>query len=586
MPLPLGSKHVVAARDDLSWGWVLHGRPSLNTAMRLTSRAHEVLSRGGAVRGPLRAAALLLSLVGDAALVAALRRSGGSRVVLHAAANAADLGAWTTLSTAPGYSQLATAIGVSHPLAIEAGARYGPAGVGVPLLNAAVANSVRRWQGHRVLLSPFVWQVIAAAGGGGLARYARNRRRRVLTAHESALQAREVHAELTGLNEVTIGLGNVFDELQRATTLIRLAVDTAEPAAPVPDAATWKADVADRTRATHVYLADLLVRWQQHHNRRPDLGAVVALTLEPEVAPIVLTADDADRLWTEWSGLGLRGQHLVSVAERSRGRIVLAVGGHHVPVVPAVPEVDLTFDPLPGAFAWSAVWIASAWPRDGVRRWAAIGPAAIALGLMRWTDRRRPLSQRDRDATLLASSALTLATGLLQTRLVGSTHIPSPGVEGGIPRVPASLALRGHAFVVEMSRSKASPAALRAAWASALVTIVGAYRLTARPRPVREFAAELTWVAMAASLAHTFTSSIERDSTELERSVTVHDARRLEEAAQRGRSVGAGAATAMLDEAVALLEATRADLPAELAAEVEQRVERCRLLLANTRHEP
>lgn len=568
---------MVAGRADLSWGWILHGRPRLNAAMRLTARAHEVLSRGGAVRGPLRFAAVAGSLVGDAVVVDRLRRSRRSELTVHAAADAADLTTWTALSTVPGYSQLATAINVSHPLAIEAGARYGIAGVGVPLLNAAVANGVRRLQGHRVMLSPFLWQVIAAVGGTGLARYARHRRQRVLAAHESALQAREVHAELVGLNEVTIGLGNVFDELQRATTLIRLAVDTTEPPKPIPDAATWKADVADRTRVTHVYLADLLVRWQQHHNRRPDLGNVVALTLAPEIAPIVLTAADADRLWDEWSELGLRGAHRVSVAERSRdGSTVLAVDGRRMTVLPAVPELDLTFDPLPGGFAWSAVWIASAWPRDGVRRWAALGPAAVALGLMWWTHRRH----RDRDAALLASSGLSIATGLLQTRLVGTTHISNPHVPGGIPRVPASLVLRGHAFVVEMCRDEASPAARRAAWAAAVATLLGAYRLTAHPRPLREFAAEMTWVAMAAALARTFTSSIEADSAELERTIAVDDARRLEQASQRGRRVGVEAAQAMFDEGVALLDVTRDELPDDLAAEVGRRIDRCRELLA------
>lgn len=553
--------------------------------MRLTTRAHEVLSKGGAVRGPLRSAAWVASLAGDAVVVADLRRSPGSRVGVHAAADAVDLATWTALSTAPGYSQLATALSVSHPLAMEAGARYGLAGMVVPALNAVVANGVRRVRGHPTLLSPFVWQAIAAGGGAGLARYARNRRGRVLAAHEADLQAQLVHAELDGLNDVTLGLGNVFDELQRATSLIRLSAPPAAPtAAPPPDGASWKADVADRTRATHVYLADLLVRWQQRHNRQPDLGAVVALTLDLDIAPIVLTTEHADRLWKDLSALGVRGAQRASVAERSATGIVLTVGEHRLRVVTAAPEVDLRFDPLPGAFAWSAVWIASAWPRDGVHRWAALGPATAALGLMWWSHRSAPLQPRNRDTALLASSVLSLTTGLLQTRLVGTTHIPSPGVPGGIPRVPASLALRGHAFVTEMCGADASPVARVAAWGSVVVTVLGAHRLTAHPRPWREFAAELTWVAMGASMARTFMSCIERDSDELELAVAGDDAERVAAAERHGREVGRAAATAMLAEVEDLLDATRASLPDEISGEVDRRLEHCRLLLATAKN--
>ncbi len=572
------------------WGWILHGRPRLNLAMRLTTRAHELISRGGAAQGRLRAAIAVASAGADVALVTRLARSPRSEAPLHLAVDAADLATWTALSTTAGYSQLATAMNTSHPMAIEAGARYGVLGLGVPVLNAAVAGAVARARGRPVQLAPWVWQAAAAGGGIGLARYARRRRARQLDAHEQALAPELVRAELTGLNEAALGLGNVFDEVQRAVSLIRLAPVRVGAAASGQrptmrtdidtGAAGWKSDVADRTRRTHVYLADLLVRWQQHHNRRTDLGAVVALTLDPAVAPIVLLADDADRLWTALDALDLRGRRAVTIRSHQFDRIALAIDEHVIDVTTTTPEVRLAFDPLPGGFAWMALWLAAAAPRDGVRPGAALGPAAAALGLMWWSHHRGTTRRQDRDRAVLASTALAVAAGIVQTRFVGSTHIPNPRVPGGIPRVPASLALRGHAFVTELCRTEARRSTLIVSWASVVATLVVCRWMTPHPRPAREFVAEATWIAMSASMARSFTDGIERESADLEADVTTRDQHRIEERARRGRAVAHDAAVKMLAEAEAIFLDVADELDDELRAEIRRRLAGCAAQLA------
>jgi hypothetical protein len=585
----------VQAASGGDWGWILHGRPRLNLAMRLTTRAHELISRGGAARGNLRASLALASAGLDLALVAHLRRSRHSETGVHLAVDAADLAAWTALSTTDGYSQLATAMNSSHPMAIEAGARYGALGLGVPLLNAAVAGAVSRARGRRVQLAPWVWQAAAAGAGMGLSRYARRRRDRQLATHEALVEPELVRAELTGLNDEALGLGNVFDEIQRAVTLVRLAPARAGASAHAgtarsPDArlrtaidagaAGWKADVADRTRRTHVYLADLLVRWQQHHNRRTDLGAVVALTLDPAIAPVVVRAEEADRLWTTLDRLDVRGRLGVTVRARRADQLALAIGDHDIEVTTAAPAPRLAFDPLPGGFAWMALWLAAAGPRDGVGPAAALGPAGAALALMWWSHRRGSDRRRDRDGAVLASTALAVLAGVAQTRFVGTTHIPNPHVAGGIPRVPASLALRGHAFVTELCRPEARRSTLVVAHAATVATLAACRLLTPHPRPVREFVAEATWIVMSASMARAFTEGIERESAELEAEVASHDRERIDAHRAQGRDIARQAATQMLNEAETLVTSIGGDLDDDVRAEVRRRLDACAAQLA------
>ena len=61
-----------------------------------------------------------------------------------------------------------------------------------------------------------------------------------------------------------------------------------------------------------------------------------------------------------------------------------------------------------------------------------------------------------------------------------------------------SLGLRGLAFVTALARPRTSPATTAAALGGGAAAAALAWRCTPRPRPARELAAELAWVAMSA----------------------------------------------------------------------------------------
>ncbi len=548
--------------------WIRYGRARLNVAMRLASRSHSVLSLGGAARGPLRLAVAGSSAAVDLAMAGHLRRSDRPSTGLHAAVNAVDLATWTLLQTRPGPAQLSTAINSGHPLAVEAGARYGWRAVLVPLGGAVLAEGAARSRGRRSEPAAFAWQLAAVAGGAGLSRYVDRLRTRRLKVHEVLAAAESARAELAAQNEVAIGVGNVIDEVQRAASLIRMAADV--PGRAVP----WKAELAARTRRTHRYLIDVLLAWQQDHNAgSADLATVVDFVVDPALAPVVLDGAAATRLEDVLSGKGRHGRVRVSGGGSTGGgpsaEIALRIGAERLLLDTGVEPLRLHVDPLPGGFAWLALWLAAAGPQDGVGAVACLGPAAVALGLTAWSHLAgRHGAPTPATPAVVASSGLTAFAAVVQTR-----RVRTPRDQPDIPRIPMSLGLRGHALVTALAAPRLPAPVLAGAIGAGLGTVALAWWVTPGPAPLREFVAELSWSVMSAVMARSFTEGIERDAIELESDVRADDRRRRRLGADLGRSRALAQVRMALDEAIALEQRYRPVLPVAVAAEARRRLD-------------
>ena len=551
-------------------GWIRYGRARLNLTMRLSARAHSVLSVGGAAKGPLRLGVAAASTAADLALARRLARSDRPELALHAGVNLVDLATWTALGTRPGPEQLSTAMTPGHPLAIEVGARHGWAGMLVPVAGIAVSSAVGKARGRPTQPAAFVWQVAAAAGGAGLARYVGGLRGRRLQAHEVELQAQLERADLEGRNQVALGVDNLIDEIQRAGVLIQLGAG-----APAGGAGAWKADVAEQTRRSHRYLVDVLVEWQRRHNDTTDLASVAALDLDPGLAPVILDDAAATTLIGWLDGLDLRGRHAVAAADRSidpaSPHLLLRVGRHHLDLDTGVAPVRLHVDPLPGGLAWLALWLAAAGAQDGVPAAAALGPAAAALALMVWVDRAGRAADAAPAAVpaVVGSTVISVVAAVVQTALV-----TSPRTDPAIPRIPASLSLRGLAFVTALAAPDVPPPVVGFALVGGAVAFGASWLLTPAPRPVREFLAELSWVS-SALMASAFTKGIARDAEDLEAMVAIDDEQRRHAAAMAGRRAAIEHVDAALAEAVAMYAEHGHVLEPPVSEEARRRLQVC-----------
>ena len=212
---------------------------------------------------------------------------------------------------------------------------------------------------------------------------------------------------------------------------------------------------------------------------------------------------------------------------------------------------------------------AVALPQCAVPPAAALGPAAGALGLMAWAHRTgRGATPASRDALILASTALAVGAAAIQTRTMRAPHD-----DLGIPPIAVGLGLRGHAFVTALARPGLSTPALAVAWVGGAAAAGVAWALTPRPRPLRELAAELVWVGMAATMARAFTEGIERDSAELEAAFADEDARRLAASAEDGRRRAEAAVRVALAEAEATFARGSGRLAPELRTETRRRLD-------------
>jgi hypothetical protein len=104
---------------------------------------------------------------------------------------------------------------------------------------------------------------------------------------------------------------------------------------------------------------------------------------------------------------------------------------------------------------------------------------------------------------------------------------------------------------------------------------VGSWALTPKPRPVREFLAELAWVAMAATMARAFVEGIERDSADVEAAVRADATVRLEAARRHGRQEALRVARDALADAEHLYAENHERMDPDIAEEARRRLDEC-----------
>jgi hypothetical protein len=547
---------------------ILGRRTRLVLGQRLGSRANQILSpRAGARTNTWRAVAAA-SAIGDLAVARWLQRTGRFALGPRLALDALDLALWSAAAPDEFEAQQGAVI-PGIPLAVEAGARLGLAGLAVPAVNGAVRVAVGRAKGRDPRVEQLLWQVAGAVGGMGLAAYGRRQRRRELARHRRELEPRLEAAELAGMAELAVGGDPVLDTVQRATTLVRL-LGGAGPSGGGAET-KWKLDFADRVRARHVYLGDLVLRWQTVRNTDPDLRRTVRATLADALGTTILDPQMADALWAALEALDPRGEvrlaeSPVAVDARREVAVRVTVDGRaprDFVLRSDTPAPRLSFDAVPGAFLWSALWLCvpMSRSREGVRWWAAVPLAggAVAASVAAHRAGRSPGARR---RAVAGSFALTLVATAAQTCSMRSSH-----AEDGSQRVPFGMALQGFELVGACAGEDVSPAVLGAG--GAVVGLVS-WWLTPAPKRARTHLAEMVWPIATGLAASSWPLSIQEDAERLATAVRADDDAAIEAASQRGRRRVVALLTASMDEAEGSL-GTATLTPTE-RAEVERRL--------------
>ena len=517
---------------------VLGRRTRLILGQRLGSRANQILSPRAAARTPAWRAIAAASAVGDLALARWLGDNDRFAFGPRMAMDALDIALWTAAAPDEFEAQQGAAI-PGIPLAVEAGVRLGLLGLVVPSVNALVAVSVAKAQGKRARPRQLLWQAAGVVGGVGLAAYGRQRRRQEIARHRRELEPLLEAAELAGMSEMSVGGDPVLDTVQRATTLTHLLTGGRTELGGA--AAAWKLDLADRVRERHVYTGDLLLRWQSAHNVDPDLQRTVVFTVDPDVSTTVLDPTLATTLWDELDRLDLTGTVIIGPSpapidpRREVGLRIEALGCAPLDVVlrSESPVPGLAFDPLPGAFLWSALWLCVplSRSREAVRWWSALPLAASATAAAVITHRAGvkagPGSNEHAARAVGASFLLTATATAMQTRAMRSPHAGD-----GSQRVPFGMALQGFELVGACAGDRVPPASL-AAGGAAVVAL--SWVLTPSPKRVRTHLAEVVWPVATALSASSWPLSINEDSNRLALEVRADDEAKIEAAFERGR---------------------------------------------------
>lgn len=560
---------------------LIRTRVPLHLAMRLGTRVNQLVSPFWADRSPVHRATTVALGVVDLAIARRLRSDPRLGLRLRLPLDAAELALAYATAVRDDYDEASVPAVMGCPLAVEAGARLGLKGLVVPAVNLTVGTLVRRARGQRPRTGTMAWQVAATLGGVGIAAYGRRRRRAVVAQHHRNRVALELQAEIEGRHELAVGRHVVLDDIQRATALIDLTLR--EPRRHNP-AGEWKAELATTTRAAFAYTGDVLSGWQARHNASsPDLRTVVRLHLPPHQAAVVLARSQADALEGALSRAHLRGTVPVEVRGRRDATEVIVDGRRIVLPVP-LGQPRVAFDPVPGAFLWSALWlmVAGAASREHVPRWAAAGPAAAAVAMAVGAHRlgERHGGRAPRPTVTAWSVGLTLASTVLHIRTMRNTH-----GHGSTSRYPHSLAMRGFALVTVLAWSELDRRHRTATVTAGAAIPALAWHLSPSPRSGRELVAELAWPLQALALGGSLVAAIETDAERLGQELRTEDLQALHDARARGRVDALEFACRSLSEAEADLADNVGDLPRDIATEVRRRLDASRRRLESLRVE-
>lgn len=555
-------------------GWIRHGRARLNLAFRLSTRANQLISSTGAAKGPLRIGATVASIGADLYLADRLRRSDSAEFASHALLDTADLVLWSLLSTRDGYDQASTAANPGNPLVIEVGARLGNLAALVPLANALLGGTARRTRGHDPQWSVFAWQELAALVGVGFSWYAGNRRTLAVRSLEARYQPEIERAELRGRNEAMMSKGNIADEVQRLLVLVELSssgtTDNAVGAS--------KAELASRTRRSHTYLVDELLKWQRDNNTAADLSRSVRFDIDAALGAIVLSASMADDLRRQLDAFAVHNTRRfprVTLAAPAATETSIDIDGTILRLA-APPQFSLRVDALPSAFTWTAFLLVVACLRDAAPRWTGLTGATAALGLAVSAHRCAGDGRTaPRGRFIAASGVLAAVASIVQTATLPDGHNAD-----GFSRVPSGLVLRGHAFATALSWKDLTTRQRQVTVAGGFATVVASFLVSPSPRQFREVLAEMSWVAMAIGMADSFVGGVDADAAALEATVMQRSARLLEVAERDGRNAVHHEIEETVDRVATMLDDLGPRLDTRVLAEAHRRLAACRSMLA------
>jgi hypothetical protein len=513
----------------------VEARVATHLMWRLGSRLHSAISTRGAAQSAGWRSAAFASIALDLVTASRLRRDRSFHFASRLALDAADLALWCAAAgDDPDTTSDSVIPGVA--LAAEAGARMGARGLVVPTVNAAVVALVRRRRGHDLRLWQIGWQVMGVFGGIGLSVSAARRRAAVEEAHRRDLEARVQASELAGSHAVMTESDPVADHLQRATALIELGGLVPRRSSSV---SSWKASLAEATRARAAFLADTLLTWQTTHNLHPDLRSMVLMDLAPGVGTVLLTDSQADDLRSQLDLLDLRGKVTVTLADahearRPDGRRDLLLNGRELRLGRPSETLSLLYDAVPTAFVMSTLWFLPPLSdtREAVPFRVAAGPMTITAGAAAWSAAR---ANRDGLAPRPASVALSaLATGIYTW--TSGPAARSPHSPDGASWFPWMLALQGYTLVTEHCGADLDPRLLRLARIGTVAFVAIGLLRSPAPRSLRAAVSELVWPVGIGLWASATARAIRTDAMRRADEIRDHDESSIDSAYVRGRS--------------------------------------------------
>lgn len=264
---------------------MLAQRAPVHLTLRLAARLAMVSSHGGLVLSPVWLGLVGLFVVLDIVTWRILRNSNRFFLLPRVCLGAVELAIWSAAPTKfPTYDP---AVFLGVPLAAEAGVRLGPRGFAVPAINFGVLIFSRQLGGRPLLPATIGWQFLAVLCGWVVIVYERSLLRQVAAERALVLPAKELRAHAAGQNSVAMGADSVIDKIQAIAPLL---------GPPEPGSAlntlldSWKATLAQSTRAKYSYLADVFNSWARRYNLHPDLHSHVEFDVEEGSGTALLTS--------------------------------------------------------------------------------------------------------------------------------------------------------------------------------------------------------------------------------------------------------------------------------------------------------
>ncbi len=529
-------------------GHLLDPAPSTQLAYRLVARLRQVAIDQptiGAAKGWVGIGALSDIQVYRHRASPSTRATIRNRMIL----NFVEQSAWATQSD----ESLDSVVLLGMPVSVEAGIRFGPWALGVPLANFAGASIARSLAGMRTPAFPFVFQALGTGTGWALFSYDAYRIQRLRAVQAAAVAADHRRCSIAGSQGVAMGLDNVVDLVARTAPLLTLPGERPH-LSPIH---VWKAQLAAAARGEAAYLGDALRRWEQGHNTTsPILAHDVQVFTEDGDMLLILPAQEAE-LVGQLDALKLRGSVTVSAAESAAhhpGRAVnLRVtgnGGTARVALTAVEGTQLvqTLNPAPFAPALMIAWLGLHAHATGEnvpvnRVVPGVGLAAAATA---WTVRN---AARDDPNTARDAVLACVATALAHT-IVATPNVRNAATRDGLQPHPFTSAIWAPLFLLGVMEAQLAPQVRRLAWLGLGATATAGLALYPRRIQIRDVLLGLQLSAVASVSVRNWGRALRAHAGDLQTTYEAEQDQRADEAFLEG----AAEVLQVVESAVADLE--------------------------------